>query len=510
MAETELEKLVVRITGDSTSAVNAIKAVDTQLKDVSIPGFEEAQQELKKLAGSVNELADAQNKLSEGGGMLAELAEIAASIHIARIAFDGLIAGVHHFSDSITGVREMNNELRRGELLTREMVAAQKLLGAQQAASVRNELDPMKQQAMLQDEIRRIEMDRGQHGLPALKARLKEIDTTTEAIGHAINEKTFGLFGMDVTTHGEEIKKLKEEIARLEEQEVDRADKLAEKRVELLNLQTQQNLRAQHFVQHLELQLAALEGSKKAMRELKLLQLGLTEGPAADKALALLDKLEAAQAAKEQKKHDEQVEKNREKSIENINKRLQEQVDTYGMSAKQLEVYRLKQLGANEADIAAAQAKADQLDELKKHDALMRKGESLTKQFGTPEEQRAEKIKELNELLKAGAISEATYQRALAGTKKEKHEIMHADSALIGSEAAYAKMIEYASRTLLVDRPGKTTPSQLMTGPLGRSSSDVAADVEAKKTNELLATISVDIRKQAGKDTLQVQVANLE
>lgn len=508
MPDTELEKLVVRITGDSTSAVSAIQAVDKQVKDISIPGFKEAQAELDKLTASIKELGAAQESLEGAGGIIGGLAEVAASIHLARLAFDGFMEGFHHFSDTITGVRELNLELRRGELLTREMGSAQKVLSAIQANDVRAQIDPLKRQQMLQDEIRKIEMDRGQHGLPVMRKRLEDIETTTEKIGHVFN-KPFEAFGLDVTTHGAEIKKLKEEIAKLEEDEVARGDKLAAKRIELLNMQAEQNIRAQHYVQHLELQLAALEGNKKAMKELKLAQLGLTEGPEADKALALLDKIQ-------------------EKEADRMRQRQEDRDAENSMNRYVAEQERLRKQRQHEEDRAAEESMNKYVRE---QEHLRARGKSLTEQFGTPEEQRAIKLKELNELLKAGAISEQTYQRALMGTKKEKNELQHADAALIGSEQAYQKMIEYANRTLLESDKLGGGPKDAgtavagnrrhMTGPTGKGSDfgfvvaagqaeETKPDRDMKVQNDILVDIRTILAKNTGQKLNDLIVANLE
>jgi len=82
-----------------------------------------------------------------------------------------------------------------------------------------------------------------------------------------------------------------------------------------------------------------------------------------------------------------------------------EAIKTY--EAEEEKTRRLKAAREEEAEAKKKQAEAE-----REHQKLMREGERVTEQVGTAEEQRAQRLREINELLLANAISEETAARA--------------------------------------------------------------------------------------------------
>lgn len=98
---------------------------------------------------------------------------------------------------------------------------------------------------------------------------------------------------------------------------------------------------------------------------------------------------------------------------------LQEQIDTFGMSANQIAIWRLQQQGATEDVLNMARALNDQLDALNKQRELMDRGRQVFEETRTPMERYQKRMEELQELLEAGAIDWETYQRALQKASDE-------------------------------------------------------------------------------------------
>lgn len=169
-------------------------------------------------------------------------------------------------------------------------------------------------------------------------------------------------------------------------------------------------------------------------------------------------------------------------AVREVTKRLEEQIDAYGKSAKAAEIMKLQQMGANEAHINTVkslyrelEAKKQKEKQEKKLNDLMDQGKELTKQMRTPTEKLNDRKKELEKLLDAGAITTETYNRALAdakdslkGVEKQTKKDYTADfkvtgveGVVAGSATALAEMRQYlAGRNATPTVPTPTTPTQ--------------------------------------------------
>lgn len=172
------------------------------------------------------------------------------------------------------------------------------------------------------------------------------------------------------------------------------------------------------------------------------------------KAEGLSRQLEALEANKKAMEEQAREEKKVADEIASIGVKLNEQVATFGKSGAQLDVYRLKQLGATDAVIAHAQALADQRDQMEKskkaQDDLVSHAKDVTESTRTPMEKAVEEGRKLKEMLGKGLIDQDTFNRAgsklaedafkTQGGGKEYHE----NAALeLGSAEARSSILKF-------------------------------------------------------------------
>lgn len=227
-----------------------------------------------------------------------------------------------------------------------------------------------------------------------------------------------------------------------------------------------------------------------------------------------------------------------------FNEKLKEQIDTFGMSHRAAEIYRLQIHGASEAELAHAKALDAKLtamedahkEQQKTLQTTMRQkeqmealGRSLTQQYATPAEKAAEKQDELRKALDAGVITNETYARGLEAIAKDLDKVAQEhvatlrvngmDSVLAGSAEAQQRIEEFAQTSSGVDLSnikGADAP-----GMLKRETNIMASlehrwkDTEKNKTEELtLARLDMLIeigRKQLEKESgIDLVAANLE
>ena len=183
----------------------------------------------------------------------------------------------------------------------------------------------------------------------------------------------------------------------------------------------------------------------------------------------------------------EQQEK--QKGINAISDKLKEQIDLYGKTAREIELWKAAQMGASEEELKAMKAMVDKLDALdaqkkatedqeKYMDNLKKKAENFYEQTRTPLEKYQAEIKELDELLASGMLDQDTYNRAVKSAeekispREETHDKKFAGAVQLGSAEGRSAIL---NNRLGSQKKDKTPLDQL---------------AEAKKTNGLLATIA--------------------
>lgn len=139
----------------------------------------------------------------------------------------------------------------------------------------------------------------------------------------------------------------------------------------------------------------------------------------------------------------------RQKDIDSImalNKSLREQAETFKMTAHEKRMYALATSQASAADKDLARQRSETVETMEYQKSIMEKGRSVVDRFKTPVERLADAEAELSEMFLAGAIDAETYTKAIAqaaeGVTHLKAAIEDASSA--GSVAAAAKVAEYA------------------------------------------------------------------
>jgi len=140
-----------------------------------------------------------------------------------------------------------------------------------------------------------------------------------------------------------------------------------------------------------------------------------------------LYKLQQAGASAEQiglalsvQKSTEALKRNKEASekIKSLTDALKDQAATIGFTATQLEVYKLKQAGAGAASIALALRVGAATDALEAQKKMLDDARALTEKVRTPTQILADETARYGELLAHGAITQGTFNAAVADAQQ--------------------------------------------------------------------------------------------
>lgn len=158
-------------------------------------------------------------------------------------------------------------------------------------------------------------------------------------------------------------------------------------------------------------------------------------------------------------------------AIADLTKGMEEQVATLGMTASQADIWRVANMGATDAQLAAARAAADAIDtyeaEQKAIEDLQRVQEdrareaaAITASVATPLEKYQEQISKLQDLLSTGDISQDTFTRAMAAARKEMDDAANAgrdikvrfrvegvEAVQAGSQAAMIALLDFQEQS---------------------------------------------------------------
>ncbi len=131
----------------------------------------------------------------------------------------------------------------------------------------------------------------------------------------------------------------------------------------------------------------------------------LQQQGATDAALSEVRALQQQSAALERQ---EELRKN----VGALTDRLREQIATFGMSSDQIEIWKLRQQGATQAELQTVQVMQIHKAALDDQKKAMDEGKQLADQYATPQEKLAKRMQDLARLYRVGAIDLRTYQRA--------------------------------------------------------------------------------------------------
>jgi len=149
-----------------------------------------------------------------------------------------------------------------------------------------------------------------------------------------------------------------------------------------------------------------------------------------------------------------------DKNIKQVTENLKIQAETYGMTSREVDIYKLKLEGASMAQLQEAQSIINKLNWMdaekqarQEHEKMLQRGKQIAKQYMTEEEKLAERRKELNHLFSMGAIDTETLTRALEDAEKQTkkdYTVNFGASGIqalqAGTAAASARLADFRSR----------------------------------------------------------------
>ena len=169
--------------------------------------------------------------------------------------------------------------------------------------------------------------------------------------------------------------------------------------------------------------------------------------------------------------------------VADLESKLQDQIATVGLSAHEIEIYRLEQDGATAADLSRLRALADQADAAdraaKAQEKLADEAKSVTEATRSPLEKLIAEQDKLAKLLDSGLIDRATFDRATSklgvGTEAGKGDgEKHAGALEAGSKEARSTILAFRNSGAATgeDAQRKTAAN---TDAIARATIDTAA-----------------------------------
>jgi hypothetical protein len=151
------------------------------------------------------------------------------------------------------------------------------------------------------------------------------------------------------------------------------------------------------------------------------------------------------------------------KGTDDLVKSLFEEISTAGMTADQIKLWKLEQLGLGSATEQSMMILMQYAQVANRYKEDLKKGKELMKEVRTPTEVYNDRVKELQKWLQEGAINQTVYNRAMTDAKKKLHdaaagathareELQKLDAVLAGGGEAYARIVEYQERVFGVGR----------------------------------------------------------
>jgi len=159
------------------------------------------------------------------------------------------------------------------------------------------------------------------------------------------------------------------------------------------------------IIAKLEEEAAAAGKAKGALELYKLEQLGASAA-VMDHARELAQLIEAG--------------KNQE-AADNLVAKLQAEVEAFGLSSREAELYKLKIGGVSEETLRLVRALTDQIEEMDRQKKMTEEAARIHEQVRTPLEKYNMALYQLGELLDEGKLSWEDYQRAVRKAQEELH-----------------------------------------------------------------------------------------
>lgn len=191
-------------------------------------------------------------------------------------------------------------------------------------------------------------------------------------------------------------------------------------------------------------------------------------------------------------------------AFESLSTRLAEQIETFGMSADALELYRLEQDGATESEIAWARTLQQSVAAQQEQADLMERGRQLTESLRSPQEKLQDEIAEYDELLQAGAISQQTYADAVAKARGEIEQPVRpavagpigVDASAVNSQQAAAAIARFRAQAAVQQQITARVPN-------------VAVESRPNRVWELILETLRSIAANTDQETLEVSEVSI-
>lgn len=408
---------------DATAAASKIIDVEFTKTTTKLIGFSGASTLASKAMGSLK------YAIAAIGVVLAKALKLLSYFKLELALLGGFVAYklTRWFADAAFGINEFNKSLKEGTELHGQLLDQMRSRGQMEAVKLGAIADPGKRQAATQS---------------ALAQAIKEADGYRASIKGA-EERVKGLNTVWRSWTGNRV--LEEAQTELKETQ-ERAAEAQARVVALKNALQVDKAMAEGAAIGLSGVGESPDNSGMSRQIMDINQ--MFQGQAADA-------FEAAVAAQELAK-----------DVSDLTKSFQEQAATAGMTAGQIEIYKLKMRGATDEQLSAARA-ANAFNEYQEEQKkLLNRGAEITKQFQSPQEKFAETQKELDTLLGSGAISIETYNRALEDAKKQMGQDYTVDFKANGVDAVLSGSSEALSR-IAEFRAGKESPFALDMKPTG-------------------------------------------
>lgn len=369
----------------------------------------------------------------------------------------GIVAVLGHqfgkyLGDGINGLRDYNDEVTRSARLTNNLVQIgnKRHSGIMQEAMAIDNLGD--RQKFLSQALEQADKDWKGSQVSASLAR-KEVDmfngtwnrwTGNKVLAQAKTGLEEALASTDqYATKAQELRDALEEVTK----EMEKRAKEERKVVDIKAAEETAKLKEKvdELTQSLQVQVDTFGMSSGEVQAYQLMMEGVAEADL-QAALALSDQLEFLEKRNEELERQKELEEANEEFLDS----LRQQVKTFNMSSREAELYRMATEGLAGADYRAAAALTKKLDQMDKEKEMMEEGKELTKEFLKPAEKFAARQKELQAMLKAGAINSKTYNAALTQLQKETKkdfgvnlDFKGGEGVAAGSAEAIARMMEF-------------------------------------------------------------------
>lgn len=213
------------------------------------------------------------------------------------------------------------------------------------------------------------------------------------------------------------------------------------------------------YVAQLQLELETMGMSARAAEVYKLKQQELlpAQQEELDKVLALVEAKEREIEAREE---EERVRQNQIEANQMYLDALQEEADTYGMSAREIELYRQAKEGLTDVQQQEAQALIDTLDAKEQEAELRERANQIIEDSLSAQDKFLAKEKELRDLLGKGLLTNEQFSKALALAEDELDKMLDKEKQ-VDVQVNYTG-IDALSTTDLI----RTLRTDLSRGPL--------------------------------------------